>query len=445
LWTGALCLAFNRAALRASDGTDAPDIRRDATVVAVEQVMPSVVNISAQTVARDRDLFGPFWAQQPSVSKSLGSGVIIDEAGYLLTNDHVVRGADQIGVELIGGTNAAYYATVVATDPKTDVALLKLNASPGEKFHAIRIAREDDVLLGETVLAMGNPFGLGGSVTRGILSSKNRSDSKPGESLDYMNWLQTDAPINRGNSGGPLVNLRGELIGINVAEVNEVGGEPASGIGFAIPIREVMRALSDIFPTECVKSYWFGARVSISSSPLTVTSVQPESPAGRAGLLPGDSVLEVNGKAPRSFIDFANLVAASAGSELSLAVQRGASRQEVTMRLVPEKTVFNNELVRKRLGFDVAMASQEQSGGLLAPGAMMVTGVEEGGPGAKAGLETGMIIFGLDGERTTDITTMAKQLYAKKPSDHAWLDVLVIRRTAMGYSFRRGRADLVVR
>ena len=122
---------------------------------------------------------------------------------------------------------------------------------------------------------------------------------KEGAPLDFRNWLQTDAPINPGNSGGPLVNLRGELIGINVAVLNENMGRPAQGIGFAIPIRRVEEALSDIFPTEFVKSYWFGARVKVGTSPLVITSVQPESPAGRAGLKAGDAILQVNGKAPQ--------------------------------------------------------------------------------------------------------------------------------------------------
>ena len=110
---------------------------------------------------------------------------------------------------------------------------------------------------------------------------------KEGEPLDIPNWLQTDAPINLGNSGGPLVNLRGELIGINVAVLNEVEGQRAQGIGFAIPIRRVLEALSDIFPTEFVKSYWFGARVKVGTTPLVITSVQAQSPAGKAGLKAG--------------------------------------------------------------------------------------------------------------------------------------------------------------
>ncbi len=360
-WLGGLLLAGAMLASvpRAWAQTGEADIRRDATVRAVEKVLPTVVNIATETIvhqARDpwEDFFRQFWdpyhrQQPPNSQYSLGSGVVIDEAGYVLTNDHVVRRADKIGVKFCTGTNS-YSATVVASDPKSDVALLKLNAPPGTKFTAIQLAREDDLLLGETVLALGNPFGLGGSVTRGILSSKSRVLPKEGEPLDIPNWLQTDAPINMGNSGGPLVNVRGELIGINVAVLNQVEGHLAQGIGFAIPIRRVLEALSDIFPTECVKSYWFGARVKVGTMPLVISNVQAQSPAGKAGLRAGDAILEVNGKAPKSFIDFVDLLAAGAGSEERLAIRHGTAGKELAVRLVPEKTVFNAEMVRERLG-----------------------------------------------------------------------------------------------
>src|SRR4051812_32911282 len=147
-------------------GAEETDIRRDATVNAVEQVMPSVVNIATKGKHTVRD---PFWGV-PFVEelKSQGSGVVIDENGYLLTNEHVIEGANQIQVRF-GTTTNTYDAIVVRSDEKSDVALLKLQAKPGEKFRAIKMARDDDLLLGETVLALGNPVGLGGSVTRGIL------------------------------------------------------------------------------------------------------------------------------------------------------------------------------------------------------------------------------------------------------------------------------------
>jgi S1-C subfamily serine protease len=451
LLAGCVLVFAPRSCAQAAEG----DIRRDATVLAVEKVMPTVVNIATATIIQVRDPFeeifrqfwGPYYRRQPPNSQySLGSGVVIDEAGYLLTNDHVVRRADKIGVKFCTGTND-YSATVVASDPKSDVALLKLDAPPGEKFKAIQFAHEDDLLLGETVLALGNPFGLGGSVTRGILSSKSRVLPKEDEPLDIPNWLQTDAPINMGNSGGPLVNLRGELIGINVAVLNEVMGQRAQGIGFAIPIRRVLEALSDIFPTEYVKSYWFGARVKVGTTPLVITSVQAQSPAGKAGLKAGDDILEVNGKAPKSFIDFADQLAAGAGSEVRLALKRGTGQKEIAVQLVPEKSVFNAGMIRDRLGLNLEELTPQVAAryGVGAGDGFLVTGVEENSQAATAGLQRGILVIGIDGRLPTDVSAAAKLLYPKKKGDRVQLDLAMPQRMGGFNVLRQGSVELPAR
>ncbi len=431
------------------------DPRRDATVEAVEKVMPSVVNIATKTIVRVRDpmesLFRQFWdpyynRQAPNSQYSLGSGVIIDEAGYLLTNDHVVRRADTIQVKFANGTNV-YEATVVASDPNSDVALLKLKARPDEKFQAIKFAHEDDLLLGETVLALGNPFGLGGSVTRGILSSKSRNEPKAGERLDIPNWLQTDAPINFGNSGGPLVNLKGELIGINVAVLHDFQGQPAEGIGFAIPIRGVLESLGDIFPTEFVKSYWFGARVKVGTSPLVVTSVQSQSPAGTAGLAPGDSILQVNGRRPKSFIDFADLVATNTETEVKLAILRSGERMEVKVKLIAEKTTFNGETIRQKLGLKLELLTPQTAVqyGFGGTTGFLVTGVETNSPAALAGLGRGVLITAIDGRAHPDMVAVAKHVYFKKTGDRVQLDVAVQQRMGNFNVLSRGAVELATR
>ncbi len=431
------------------------DVRRDATVLAVQKVMPSVVNIATETIIHVQDPFeeffrqfwDPYHRQQPPNSRySLGSGVVIDEAGYLLTNDHVVRRADKIAVKFCTGTNL-YTATVVASDPKSDVALLKLNARPGEKFKAIQLAREDDLLLGETVLALGNPFGLGGSVSRGILSSKSRTVPKEGEPLDIPNWLQTDAPINLGNSGGPLVDLRGELIGINVAVLNQVEGQPAQGIGFAIPIRRVLEALSDIFPTEFVKSYWFGARIKVGTTPLIITSVQAQSPAGQAGLEVGDAILRVNDKPPKSFIDFADLLAAGAGSEERLAILRGTAQKEISVQLVPEKSVFNAAMIRKRVGLNLEELTPQlaASYGVGTSDGFLITGVEEDSPAAAAGLQQGILVTSIDGQLPADLCSAAKLLYSKKKGDVVQIGFPVLQRMGSFNIRSQGVVELAVR
>ena len=367
----------------------------------------------------------------------------IDRMAYVAC---VVRRADKIAVKFCTGTNF-YSATVVASDPKSDVALLKLNTRPGEKFTAIQLAHEDDLLLGETVLALGNPFGLGGSVSRGILSSKSRIVPKEGEPLDIPNWLQTDAPINLGNSGGPLVNLRGELIGINVAVLNEVEGQRAQGIGFAIPIRRVLEALSDIFPTEFVKTYWFGARVKVGTTPLVVTSVQAQSPAGRAGLEAGDAILQVNSKPPKSFIDFADLLAAGAGSEATLAIRRGTGRKDIAVRLVPEKSVFNARLIRDKLGLDLEELTPQLAAryGVAASDGFLITGVEEDSPAAAAGLQRGILVNAIDGQLPADLCAAAKLLYPKKKGDRIQLGIPVLQRMGSFNIRSQGVVELAVR
>jgi len=445
-WALCLALCLVAAGVNASGESTDTDIRRDATVRAVEKVMPCVVNIATEQIIQIRDPFEqlfrqfmyPYYNQQPANAEySLGSGVVIDESGYLLTNDHVVRRADKINVKFCTGTTV-YEATVVATDPTSDVALLKLKAKPGEKFNAIKFAHEDDLLLGETVLAMGNPFGLGGSVTRGILSSKSRVVAKEGEPMDIPNWLQTDAPINAGNSGGPLVNLRGELIGINVAVLRNFQGEIAEGIGFAIPIRRVLESLSDLFPTEFVKALWFGARVKVGTTPLVVSSVQPQSPAGKAGLQPGDAILEVNGRAPKSFIDFTDLLSANPTAKVTLAIQRGEARQEIAVRLLPDTEVFNAGMIRDRLGLSLEALTPElaQQYGLRASEGYIITGVQADSPAAVAGLGRGILVTRIDGRAPADLTAVAKQLYAKKKGEHVLLDIAVPQQTGRYYLLR---------
>ena len=398
------------------------DIRRDATVKVVEEVMPCVVDILSKTAVPVQDpierMERQFSGQQLYNDEiSAGSGVVIDKEGYLLTNEHVIHDAKQIAVRFGTETNE-YIATVIASNAKIDVALLKLKGKPGEKFHAIKFARNDDLLLGETVLAMGNPLGLGGTVTRGILSAKNRVVWQEGERVTYRNWLQTDAPINHGNSGGPLVNLKGELIGINAQVVNQdVNGEPVQGIGFAIPIRLIEQALSEI-PTEYVGSYWFGARVKVGTYPLVIASVQPESPAGRAGLKIGDVVMQVNGKVPEDFINFGELLASNAPAEIPLTIRRGENVSDIDVRLMPVGDVFNAKMIQDKLGLTLQKN----------PAGFGITGVESNSPASTAGLQAGMIVRAIDyQELPENETDFAKLLYSKKSGEAVKLYIYFIQ------------------
>src|SRR5262245_4472278 len=204
-----LCLARNWASAALTEA----DIRRDSVVRAVEEVMPSIVNISTEILVESsdpldqlfRDFFGPYYRRRPpDAQKSLGSGVIIDDTGYLLTNFHVVRRATRITVTLTDGRERE--ARLMSATTKSDVALFKIISEGNESFKAVKFAADDDLFLGETVIALGNPFGLGISVSRGILSSRSRRPPVEDVPLDLEDWLQTDAAINPGNSGGPLIN-----------------------------------------------------------------------------------------------------------------------------------------------------------------------------------------------------------------------------------------------
>jgi S1-C subfamily serine protease len=413
-----------------AEAADVPDIRRDATVTAVEATLPSVVNISAKTVVQRRGYFYDWWRdnwapfyQELPPQMSAGSGVIIDEEGYVLTNVHVVEDANEITVKLSDGR--VMPAEVLAGTRRSDVALLKIQGSPGEKFKPIKLAAENDLLLGETVIALGNPFGLGGSVSKGILSSKTRRATATDDPMDMEDWLQTDAAINPGNSGGPLINLKGELIGLNVAIYRE-----GQGIGFAIPIKRVGEAIGDLFTPETLKSLWFGARFVSSTNILLVRAVEPGSPAEKAGFKKGDTVVRVNNKPAKNILEVnRELIAAGARQEVSFVLSRAGQQERATVRLIPETTFFNSKLIQDKLGCAVQDMTPEIAGriGLNSVEGIVVLSVEKGSPAEAAGLKRGYVLEAIDNVRLPDVTVAARLLHAKKHDQRATVNVLVPR------------------
>jgi serine protease Do len=445
------CLGFTTLAGWSHAETPPADPRRDATVETVARVMPSVVNIATETLVEVRDPFeamlrdywGPYYRRRPpTATYSLGSGVIIDEAGYVITNDHVVRRATRVTVTLAEeGGGKEYEAEVVRGTSRSDVAVLKLKAPAGEKFRAAAFAADDDLLLGETVLALGNPFGLGGSVSRGILSSKSRRPPVEGTELDIEDWLQTDAAINPGNSGGPLINLRGEVIGLSVAVFRE-----GQGIGFAIPIKRVTAALAEIFSPD-LNQLWFGARVRPGTA-LTVSAVEPDSPAAKAGLAPGDVVESINDQAPRGYVDFIEGLAASGDrKEVTLGVRRDGKKQEMRVRLVKEATVFNAALVKQRTGLSVQEITRDLADnlGLITRSGLLVAAVEPGSPAATAGIQRGHIVLGVAGTVPESVVDAAKMLYRRAKGEKLAVQLLVTSRRGPLLVPRRAEVELTLR
>jgi serine protease DegQ len=302
----------------------------------IERVTPAVVNISSKTHTRVRDplLDDPFFRRffgvpnqpQERVEQSLGSGVIVDAAkGYVLTNNHVVQGADDIGVTLSDGRTLK--AKLVGTDPDTDVAVIQI---PSENLTAVSLADSTRLRVGDFVVAIGNPFGLNQTVTSGIVSALGRSGLR---GLGYQNFIQTDASINPGNSGGALVNLHGELVGINTAIFSPSGGNV--GIGFAIPSTLAGDVMQQLIKTGTVKRGSLGIETQNLTPDIAemlgvppgrgavVTRVRGDSAAEAAGLRAGDVIVGVNGKPVNNEQDLHNVEGLlPIGSDVELKVTR---------------------------------------------------------------------------------------------------------------------------
>lgn len=415
----------------------ADDIRRDATVNAIEQAMPSVVSIATAALNEYRDPYLDwqlkfFGKRAPVVQRSegldsKGSGVIIDETGYILTSYHVVSN-EFITRAQVKLTNGDVYDVepCVGTMLK-DIALLRIKDPQGKKFPAIRFAPDDDLILGESVLALGNPYGLGGSVTRGILSAKNRRPSAGDARLDIPDWLQTDADINPGNSGGPLINLRGEMIGLNARVLREEGG---MGVGFAIPVKQISAVMSDFFTPEAANACWFGARVGSFNAPLVVTRVQNRSPADAAGLAVGQRIIRVNGGQPRSVLDFHRLVMSDRSLQVQLEVEQNGTRRILTVHM---RTFV--DLLQQRLGLALRRLTEAEATRLdLTPGdAMVIDRVEAAGPAERANLRPGLLITAFEDVKTSSLLRAAEVVSTKQTGDRLRIAFAVPLESGAGF------------
>jgi serine protease DegS len=295
----------------------------------VARAAPAVVNIYTARVVRERtqsaplsQLFGDYWpSYRRRVERSLGSGVIVDAMGTIVTNQHVIAGADSIRVQLADGRIAD--ATVVGQDPDTDIAILDLEIGD---LPIMPMGRSDTLRVGDIVLAIGNPYGIGQTVTQGIVSATGRGQLGL---ATFENFIQTDAAINLGNSGGALIDARGDLVGINTAVLNRQYGGP-EGIGFAIPVNLVRGVMEQILLNGHVVRGWLGfvpqdltdeqsAQVGTAGGGVTVVNILVKSPAYEAGMRPGDLITALGGEPVHNAQDLvARVSALKPGSEVQL-------------------------------------------------------------------------------------------------------------------------------
>jgi Do/DeqQ family serine protease len=394
--------------------------RVDSYADVVSQVAPAVVTIRSERRVRAtaydegdaQSFFEQFFGQsmprrqrpQPRVEGALGSGVIVSGDGYILTNNHVVADAQQISVEL--PDHRTFTAKVVGTDAPSDLAVLKISAG---NLHVVKIGDSEQTRVGDVVLAVGDPLGVGETVTMGIVSAKGRSTGTTDGSFE--DFIQTDAPINQGNSGGALVNTRGELVGINSQILTQSGG--SIGIGFAIPSRMAQNVMQQIIKTGTVRRGMLGVTVQGVSSDMAsslglkevrgaiVASVESGGPAERAGVQQGDVITAINGRPVNDSNELRNEIASLApGSRVTLSVLRdGRERQvETTLAQLPDKGRASNDPQTPgehgRLGMSVEPLTPELANhlGSKARIGLVVDDVTAGGPAADAGIRSGDII-----------------------------------------------------
>jgi serine protease Do len=398
----------------------------------VEEKLPAVVGIlsTAEAPARQRnrprlppgleDFFGlptPPGGNQPGNEngtaprkmRAQGSGFIISPDGYVVTNNHVVAEAEEIDVVM--NDERQMTAELVGTDPATDIALLKIDGLE-EELPAVDWGDSDAVKIGEWLVAIGNPFGLGGTVTAGILSARSRNI----QAGPYDDFLQTDAPINRGNSGGPLFDAGGNVIGVNTAIFSPSGG--SVGIGFAVPSNVVKNVVAQLREKGRVERGWLGVQIQPvtpgiaeamqlgTDSGALVADVSPDSPAEAAGMQPGDVVVGLNGEEITNPRDLSFAVAEiEAGTEAEVTVMRDGSEETLTVEIGQKPAPRTAQQApapddTPKLGLSLAPLdpSVRESLGLDADIAgVAIAGVQNGSPAAQAGLRRGDVIVEANG------------------------------------------------
>jgi serine protease Do len=401
-------------------------------VAVAEKVKPAVVNISAKSMVEDRfhafsgrddDIWRRFFGMPPGnggqtppqmrKSESLGSGFLISSDGYILTNNHVIKGADDIMVKL--SDTKEYKAKVIGADSETDLALLKIDAD--ETMPYLILGNSDSILVGDWAIAVGNPFpqlGLDRTMTVGVISALGRTGLVFGpDNPVYQNYIQTDASINPGNSGGPLVDINGNVVGINSAIVSPTGGN--IGIGFAVPINLAKKISEQLKKSGSISRGWLGMlpkdidnnmaeALGLSSSEgVLVESVEPKSPAEEGGLKTGDIILEFNGSKVTNAQQFRFLVAdAGPGTPVSVEILRDNSTKTMTFKLGDRSQFLTQASAEtkekadtKWLGLSVSTFTREmaESKGIDYQPGVVIDDIEPNTPADDGGLFAGDIIM----------------------------------------------------
>ncbi len=451
LWILCLATCFsNVLCLNAEASDDAGTMysRENPVVRAVKKISPAVVNISSEYEVRNRvnpffhipmdpffrDFFDHRYEQQQKLT-SLGSGVIIDgKRGFILTNEHVIAKTGTITVMLNDGRE--FTAEIIGADPEFDLAVLKITSD--EILPAVEMGDSGDIMIGETVIAIGNPFGFSNTVTTGVVSALNRSIRV--EDRVYNDFIQTDTSINPGNSGGPLLNINGELIGINTAIYAK-----AEGIGFAIPINKAKKIISDLIAYGEVVHAWIGLSVQNidpqlaqylnlpSASGVVAHDIEPTGPAAKAGVQEGDLVLSIDQKNIASITDYENIMRAlPSGQTIELCLKR--KDRELTLPI--KTTVFPDNLALKlafkQLGVTVEEIPDKKklSRGIPSGEGVVIADINPQCDLARIGVRPGDIIRQINDTEILNLETFKKAIVKNrwKPSL-----VVLIQRGGQGY------------
>ena len=413
-----------------------PTSRRSPVVEAVRRVKPCVVSITSEKKAASssRWPFSQEENQRPRVS-GMGTGVLIDPRGYILTNYHVVDKVQGIEVHLWDGT--ALVGRVVQQDEAMDLAILKVEA--GNPLPAVAIGTSATLEEGESVITIGNAFGYENTVSVGIVSALKRDVTLSDEQV-YRNLIQTDACINPGNSGGPLVNLDGELVGINVAV--RAG---AQGIGFALPIDDVKRVAAELLSTRRIAGTWHGLvsgeRIDGNGRAVVVSDVPPGSPAEIAGIRRGDQVVKVGDLAITSPLDIERaFLDGRAGSKSDVVVRRDGQEQRLGLELqaIPRPGVAGaGDAIWRTIGVKTVPVGREYVKGVVPDrtGGLFVQAVQPGSPASRAAIQKGDILIGMSygggGWETTQVDNILYILKRPEAGQAVPLQCWVVRRNEL--------------